>query len=55
MINRLTLDFKAVGRVFGVPVWLAGDFFDSSRDGKSGVPGGVRSLKANKSAVRKAA
>lgn len=55
MINRLTLDFKAVGRVFGVPVWLTGDFFDSSRDGKSGVPGGVRSLKANKSAVRKAA
>lgn len=38
------LDFKAVGRVFGVPAWLTGDLFDStSRDGNSGVPGGVRS------------
>ena len=48
-----TLDFKAVGRVFGVPTWLTGDLFDStSRDGKSGVPGGVRSLKVNNFIVR---
>lgn len=54
MFKRLTLDFKSVRRIFGVPIWLTGDFFDSaSRDGKSGVPGGVRSLKVNEFTVRK--
>lgn len=45
-VRELTLDFCNVERFFGVPVLLTGAFFDSvSRDGKSGVPGGVRSLK----------
>ena len=53
MFKWLTLDFKAVGRAFGVPAWLTADLFDSiSRDGNSGVPGGVRSLKVNNFIVR---
>ena len=41
----LTLDFSTVGRAFGVPILPPGDLLDSlSKDGKSGVPGGVRSL-----------
>lgn len=38
-----------MGRAFGVPVLPTGDLLDSvSRDGKSGVPGGVRSLQKEK-------
>lgn len=38
------LDFKAVGRALGVPIWLMMVFCDSiSKEGKRGVPGGVRS------------
>lgn len=44
--NVLTLDFRAVGRAFGVPSWLIKVFCDSiSKEGNKGVPGGVRSLK----------
>lgn len=38
------LDLSIVGRAFGVPIRAIGDLLDSaSKDGKSGVPGGVRS------------
>lgn len=38
------LDFNAVGRALGVPIRLITVFCDSiSREGKRGVPGGVRS------------
>lgn len=44
--STLTLDFRAVGRAFEVPSWLITVFCDSiSKEGKRGVPGGVRSLK----------
>lgn len=40
-----TLDFRAVGRALGVPIWLITVFCDSiSKEGKRGVPGGVKSL-----------
>lgn len=43
---QLTLDLRAVGRALGVPSWLMTVFCPSvSSEGKSGVPGGVRSLK----------
>ena len=52
MFKWLTLDFKAVGRAFGVPAWLTADLLRTSRDGNSGVLGGVGSLKENNFIVR---
>lgn len=45
----LTLDFRAVGRAFGVPSSLIKVFCDSiSNEGNRGVPGGVKSLRQKK-------
>lgn len=39
-----SLVFRAVGRELDIPIWLIRVFFDSfSKEGNSGVPGGVRS------------
>lgn len=47
--RELTLDFSAVGRAFGVPIWPIVGLLDSiSKEGKRGVPGGVRSLEKEK-------
>lgn len=47
--RELTLDFNAVGRAFGVPIWPMVGLLDSnSKEGKRGVPGGVRSLEKEK-------
>jgi len=44
----LTLDFNATGRVVGVPSRLITVFrLSISKEGKRGVPGGVRSLKTH--------
>lgn len=43
--RELTLNSSAFGRVLGVSFLKIGDLLDSvSKDGKSGVVGGVRSL-----------
>lgn len=45
LIEVLTLDFRTVGRALGTSSWLIKVFSDSlSKEGKRGVPGGVRSL-----------
>lgn len=49
--KELTLDFSTLGRPIGV-AWLIKTLSDSvSKDGKRGVPGGVRSLKTDQALV----
>lgn len=48
-MKLLTLAFNGVGRTVGAPSWLITVFDVSiSKEGKRGVPGGVRSLKRKK-------